>query len=210
MPSPTWIRITIGLLAAAMLGISALTGDSIDEQGLRWLSGVTGAIVVFLLVFDQWLWRAPGIRKVCELTGRPVLYGTWFGKLDYQRDNEGNPGSTQVYMAIHQTYSTISVRCYFPTFHSESWSLAASLCRNDHRHDLRYVYQQMAPVPDRSHNRPTEGATQLAVAGRPVIQLSGSYYSERGGSGTIVLDAHSPKLAGSLGEAERLDFQHRS
>lgn len=210
MPSPGWIRITIGLLAAAMVALSALTGESIDEQGLRWIGGAAGGITLLLLAFDRWIWRWPGVRWLSEVTGTPVLHGTWSGLLDYTRDGEGNPGQTPIYMAICQTYSAISVRCYFPQTNAQSWSLAAALISNEHRHDLRYVYQQMAPVPDRDANRPTEGACELAVAGRPVATLSGSYYSERGGSGRINLPSYSPKLAGSLEQSRQLDFSERA
>lgn len=206
MPSRGWIQAIIALVAALMIGLSAITGDSIDEQGLRWLSIVGGAVTLLLLAFEQLLWRLPGIRWTCELCGHPVIHGTWRGTLAFERDAEGNPGQTEIFMAIRQTFSTVSIRCYFPATDAESWSLAASLKRNDHRHDLRYIYQQQAPVPARKINRPTQGACDLAVAGRPVRSLSGSYYSDRGGSGTIRLSTHSRKLAGSLEEAQRLEY----
>jgi hypothetical protein len=206
MPSRGWIQAIIALVAALMIGLSAITGDSIDEQGLRWLSIVGGAVTLLLLAFDQLLWRLPGIRWICELARHPVIHGTWRGTLAYQRDGQGNPGQTEIYMAIRQTFSTVSVRCYFPKTDAESWSLASRLVQNDHRHDLRYIYQQQAPAPVRGENRPTQGACDLAVAGRPVRSLSGSYYSERGGTGTIKLPARSRRLAGSLAEARRLDY----
>lgn len=209
MPSPGWIRTIIGLAAGSMFAISALTGDSINEQGLRWLGGITGGITLLVLLFDQWLWRAPGVRRLSELAGSPVIHGTWLGTLDYQRDGEGNPGTTEIYLAICQTFSSVSVRCYFPKTQAESWSLTASFRPNDHRKDLHYIFQQQAPAPDRDHNRPTQGACELAVAGRPVRELSGSYYAERGGKGKICADVYSPRLAGSLGDAERLDFHRR-
>lgn len=207
MPSAAWIRAIIGIAAALMFGVSALTGDSIDHEGLRWLTGVASAVTLLLLAFDQWLWRAPGIRWLCEVSGRPVIHGTWWGRLDYENDGEGNPGTTEIYTAIHQTFSSLSVRCYFPKTRAESWCLAASLRNEDHRHDLRYIYQQQAEAPDRDHNRPTEGACHLAVAGRPVRELSGSYFSERGGRGRISLTAHSPEFSGTLAEAERLGLE---
>ena len=77
----------------------------IDHEGLRWLTGVASAVTLLLLAFDQWLWRAPGIRWLCEVSGRPVIHGTWWGRLDYENDGEGNPGTTEIYTAIHQTFS---------------------------------------------------------------------------------------------------------
>jgi SMODS-associating 2TM, beta-strand rich effector domain len=208
MPTPGWTRAIILLAAGLMLLLSLLTGDSIDQEGFRWLGGVVSAVILAVFIFDLWLWRAPGIRRLCELAGHPLIRGTWRGILDYQRDGEGNPGQTEIYLAVRQTFSTVSVRCYFPKTGAESWSLTASLVRNDHRHDLHYIFQQEAPAPDRDVNRPTQGACQLAVAGRPVKELSGSYYAERGGKGKIDAREYSPSVAGSLA-AESLAYLPR-
>jgi hypothetical protein len=209
MPSPGWIRATIALAAALMLLLSLITGDSIDQEGLRWLGGVISAVILAVLAFDRWLWRAPGIRRVCETLGHPCIHGTWHGDLIYQRDGDGNPGTTAIYLAVCQTFSTVSVRCYFPNTGAESWSLTASLLKNDHRHDLHYIFHQQAPAPGRHLNRPTDGACELAVAGRPVRELVGSYYAERGGKGEIDAREYSPRLAGSLAEAKGLALSLR-
>lgn len=209
MPSPFWTRAIVFLAAAALLALSLITGDSIEHNWLRWIGVITSAVILAVLAFDQWLWRIPGVRHLCEMAGTPVIRGTWRGTLEYERDGEGNPGATEIYLAVEQTYSSVSVRCYFPKTRAESWSLTAALLRNDHRQDLHYIYQQQAPVPDRDRNRPTQGACELAVAGRPVTQLSGSYYSERGGCGTITASEYSPQVAGSLANAEALSFRPR-
>ena len=210
MPSPGWTRTVIVLSAGLMFLLSLFTGDSIDQDGLRWLGGVTSSVILAVLAFDLWIWRFPGIRQICEFAGHPTIRGTWRGHLEYERDGEGNPGSTDIYLAVRQTFSTISVRCYFPKTRAESWSLTASLLRNDHRHDLHYIYQQQAPAPDRDRNRPTQGACELAVAGRPVAELVGSYYAERGGSGTVAAREYSSEVAGSLSRAEALSFETRN
>lgn len=207
MPSPGWIRIIIGLVALAMVGLASLTGDSIDENGLRWITGVAGGVTILLLAFDRWAWRWPGIRWLVEITGSRVIHGTWRGTLRYVADGEGHPGEQPVYMAVHQTYSAIKIRCYFPTKRSESWSLTAAIEKDSHRHVLRYIYQQRAEVQDRDHNRPTEGACELAIVGRPVEEITGSYYAERGGKGTIEFDGYCKKVAGSAGHAQRMPYR---
>lgn len=207
MPTPGWIRIVIFLAAAAMFGISLITGLKIDEQGLRWIGGVTAGITLLLLGFDRWFWRWPLFRLITEMTGSRVLHGTWRGTLDYTRDGDGNPGTIPFYMAIHQTYSRICVDCYFPTTGAVSWSLAAELSPERVRHRLRYIFQQQAQAPDLDHNRPTQGACDLAVLGHPVEEIVGSYYTERGGKGKISFDGRSIKVAGSAGQAERLVYE---
>jgi hypothetical protein len=206
MPSPGWIRVVIGLAAALMFLIAALTGDSSDV-GLRSIGVVTSAVTLILLVFDRWAWRWPVVRRLSELTGSRVLHGTWRGRFDYREDAEGASGSGSIYLAIHQTYSQLSIRGHFPETGSTSISLAEKLSAEGHRHLLRYVYQHEAPAPDRDRNRSTQGACELAVVGSPVEEVSGSYYAERGGKGTISLTAHADQVAGSVAQAERLDYR---
>jgi hypothetical protein len=206
MPTANWIRVVIGLTAAAMVAISALTGDSIDDNGLRWLGGVAGGVTLLLLAYDRWIWRWPLIRRLSELTGQRVIHGTWRGTLNYQADGDGNPGQHSVYMAVHQTYSTVCVECFFPARGSKSVSLTAAIEKGTHQHTLRYIYRQQAPAPDRDRNRPTEGACDLALVGRPVEEITGSYYAERGGRGTMSFDGYSREVAGSAGQAERLTY----
>ena len=209
MPTSAWTRTVIFLAAGLMLALSVLTGDSIDKDGFRWLGGVTGAVILAVLAFDRWLWRTPIIGRICEIAGHPNIRGTWRGVLDYERDGEGNPGTTEIYLAVIQTYSYVSVRCYFPKTGAESSSLTAALIPNDHRHDLHYIYRQQARPPELDTNRPTEGACQLVVADRPVRELTGSYYAERGGKGRIDAREFSPRVAGSLAQAEALGFERR-
>lgn len=207
MPSPAWIRVVIALVALAMLGLTALTGDSIDEQGIRWIGGVAAGITLLLLAFDRWIWKWPLVRKLAELTGTRVIHGTWRGTIAYIADRDGRPGKQPILMAVHQTYSTVKIRCYFPTKKSQSWSLTATIEKDAHRHVLRYIYRQQAEAPDRDANRPTEGACELALVGRPVEEISGSYYAERGGKGTMAFDGYSKKVAGSADHAARMQFR---
>jgi hypothetical protein len=207
MPSPGWIRVVIGLAAALMLVISAVSGSPETAPDLRLIGVLTSAVTLMLLVFDRWAWRWPVIRWLSERTGSRILYGTWRGTFDYREDGQGNPGSGRIYLAIHQTYSQLSIRSHFPQSGSTSISLTATLSAEDHRHLVRYVFQHDAPAPDRDRNRSTQGACELAVVGSPVEEVSGSYYAERGGKGTISLTAHAEEVAGSAAHAERLNYR---
>jgi hypothetical protein len=206
MPTPTWTRIVVALLAAAFIALTALTGDSIDKDGLRWLSGVAGAIVLILLAYDRWLWRWPLLRQVAERTGRPVIHGTWRGRLEYEADAAGQPGSTEIYMAVHQTYTRVIVHSYFAT--STSRSLVAAVEPVDkHRHELTFAYRSEAPAPARDRNRPHQGTCVLALVGTPVEEIGGSYYTDRRGRGTISFDGHTRRCLGSLAQARRASYR---
>jgi len=208
MPSSAWIRVIIVLAAGSMFVLSTLTGDSIDQQGMRWIGGVTGGITMLLLAFDRWIWRWPLIRRLSELAGARVIHGTWRGTLHYTRDADGKPGKQPIFMAVCQTYSSVKVRCYFPTTGSESVSLMAAIDRDDHRHVLRYAYRSDSDAPDRDTRRATEGTAELRLVGRPVDEIQGAYYVERnGGKGKINFNAHSLKVAGSAHQAARLSYR---
>src|SRR4051794_39768821 len=102
MPSPTATKIVVALAALLAIGVSFATGKSIDQEGYKWISGIAGVIGLLVLAYDRWIWRWPGISKIAEWKGRPVLHGTWKGTLDYEHDTEGNPGSADFYMTFRQ------------------------------------------------------------------------------------------------------------
>jgi hypothetical protein len=206
MPSPGWIRLLIAVAAAIMLLVSLLSGGAEGAPGLRSVGVATSVLTLAVLLFDRSVWRWPLLRRLSELAGTRILHGTWRGTYSYTDDGSGNEGSAPLYLAIHQTYSQIRVRAYFPATGSTSISLLASLRGEDHRHVLRYVFQHTAQPPDRDANRPTEGVCELAVVGSPVEELTGSYYAERGGKGLITLRQHSSRVAGSAVHAARLDY----
>ena len=110
MPTKNWTRIIVALFASIMICISLITGDSIDENGTRWISGVSGAVILLLLIYDRWAWRWPILRKIAEYSGRPVIRGTWKGTLEYVSNEDAQPGSTNFYLSIYQTYSSLTVR----------------------------------------------------------------------------------------------------
>ncbi len=93
MPTPAGIRIVIALFAGFIFGMASLTGDSIDENGLRWASAAASGVILLVLAYERWVWRWPLISRLAEWTNRPVLHGTWKGTLEFERDASGNPGS---------------------------------------------------------------------------------------------------------------------
>lgn len=206
MPTPSWTRTVIGLFAGIILAISLITGQSIDRNGLRWLSAATGVVIVLLLIYDRWAWRWPLVRKGAELAGRPVVHGTWKGMLDYERDADDQPGSIRFYLAIEQSFSSVRVRGYVST--SESYSLTATIERPmPNRRQMVYAFRSEAPYTSRDSNRPHDGTAVLALAGIPVEEINGSYYNDRLRRGTIKLTEYSPKVAESFNQAEHLNYE---
>lgn len=205
MPSKNWTRITIGLFSAIILGASFLTGQSIDQNGLKWISGASSAVVMLLLIFDRWIWRWPLVSRVSERLGHPIIYGTWNGEIEFDKDFNGTPGKIDCYLSIYQTFSTVEIRGYFST--SNSYSITAAI---DHPRStqtrLVYAYHGEAPHGKRDENRPNDGTAILDIVGRPVESIIGSYFTDRGGTGRIKLSRHTKKLSESFSQASKHKF----
>lgn len=205
MPTPKWARAVIALFAGAIFLIATVTGESIDKNGLRWLSMATTGIVLLLMAYDKWIWRWPFVRKLAGWAGRPVIHGTWRGKVDFERDADDQPGSETFYLAVTQTFSTVCIRAFVAK--SESYSMAATIERPVPNHrQLVYVYRSLAPHNERDTNRPNDGATAFNIVGIPVEEIAGSYFTDRRRRGTVSLTEHTKKIAESFNQAERQTY----
>jgi hypothetical protein len=201
VPSPTWTKIVVALVAAAVLAIVLSTGQSIDRNGYKWISGIAGAIALILLAYDRWVWRWPLIRRVAEWTGTPVLHGTWKGTLTYDADADGNSGSTDFFMTVQQTYSDIEIHSYVST--SESHSMAVKLDRPSRGQKvLWFIYRSEAPILGQATNRPHHGGVKLNLVGSPVSEIHGSYWTDRRGRGELRFSEYSKKPYGSFAQTQ--------
>ena len=207
-PSSSWIRVVIGLFAAIIFGASLITGQSIDANGLKWIAGASSVVIMLVFVFDRWAWRWPLIRNVVELAGRPHIHGTWKAILEFEKDATGNPGTIVGYFSIYQTFSGVRIRGYFST--SESSSLTATIDRpQPSQKRLVFAYKGEAPHGKREQNRPHDGLAILSIIGNPVESISGSYFTDRGGTGRILMDEYSPVVSESFEQAGRRQYTKR-
>ena len=183
-----------------------LTGSSIDQNLFRWISGATGAVLALWFIYEKWIWKWPLFDKISSYYGTPVVYGTWKGTLKYEKDQEGKSGSVDVYVAISQTLTSLSVRSFF-RHPSESYSITAKIKDSESKgRQLVYSYRSEAPHGSRDNNRPHDGVCILNIIGSPVKKLDGSYFTDRGGAGIITLDKHCNKLAESFDDSENLNY----
>jgi hypothetical protein len=201
------IKIVIFLYSVLIFTLSVVTGKSIDDNLFRWISGVTSLVVIIWTVYDKWIWRKWVFKYLSQLLQIPIIHGTWKGKLKYERDEDGNSDEVDVYVAINQTLSSISI-CSFFEKPSTSKSITAKIEKEEPgRKKLVYLYKSEAPYGKRDNNRPHDGISVLDLIGNPVKKLLGSYFTERKGAGTIVLDKYSKILAENFADAEQLDFK---
>ncbi len=201
------IKITITLYSILIFLLSFVTGKSIDENLFRWISGVTSFVVIVWTVYDKWVWRMWVFKYVAWFLQVPILYGTWKGKLKYEKDENGNSGEVDVYVAINQTLSSISVRSFFKK-PSASKSITAKIEKEEpDRKKLVYLYKSEAPYGKRDNNRPHDGASVFDIVGNPVKKLLGSYFTDRKGAGIVVLDKYSNVLAENFEDADHLEYK---
>jgi len=203
------VQSSIFIFAIIIFLISTVTGNSIDNNLFRWLSGTTSAVVIILLVFERWVWKWSIFRVVSELFGIPVLHGTWKGTLEYERDGDGKPGFVDIYTAIDQTLTSISIRSFFKKPSGSSSTIAKIEKLNPNRKRLVYIYKNEAPFGKREGNPPHDGTCVLEIVGFPLRELSGSYFTERKGAGLVRLNQYSPQLAETLEGAEKLEYSTR-
>ena len=201
MPNKNWTKFIIGIFSLIILCASLITGKSIDTDGYKWITTASSAVILITLAFDKWVWRWPIFSLISERSGHPILFGTWKGKIDYDKDAKGNPGSTDCYMSIYQTFSTIQVRAYFTT--SQSHSITATIdSPRATQTRLVYAYHGEAPHGKKESNIPSDGTAILNIIGTPTRSIEGSYFTDRGGTGRLTLLERSKKLSQSYEEAK--------
>lgn len=208
-PTANWTKASIGLFASIIFVFSLVTGAHIQNEIYKWTTTAMSAATLLVLAFDKWIWRWPGVKVVINyLRMPPVLHGTWAGEIHYDKDNKGGSGKIPVYLVIRQTFTDLKIISYVST--SESNSLTAEISKSEHgSRQLAYAYRTLVPYGARKDNPSTDGLAILGIVGSPVKELSGSYFTDRGGSGRIVFSSHSPKLAESFSDATQLTYKKR-
>lgn len=202
------IKIVIFIFSVLIFILSFITGKSIDDNLFRWVSSLASLIVIIWTIYDKFVWRKWIFKKLTQLLTIPILYGTWKGTLKYEKDEFEKNGEVDVYVAVNQTLTSVTVRAFFKK-PSESRSIIAKIEQIDSdRKELVYVYRSLAPYGKRDNNRPHDGTCVLNIIGNPVKKLSGSYFTERKGTGTILLDKYSNILTENFEDAEQLEYKY--
>lgn len=191
----TFVRIVRPRRADRWLLTTAIRGD-LPENPSEWLAPIGPAVTVAgigLALFNRWVWHFPLIRM---LHGRPVLRGTWHGELASQWINpqtgRGIPPDPDVFLAIRQTFWTVSVRLI--TNESKSQSVTASLRDTGHGvYELVYVYTNTPRVSVRDRSEVHYGAVVLAAPVDRAAGLEGHYFTDRNTRGEMRFGRHFKK-----------------
>lgn len=201
MPSPNWARITIALAALVSGAVVVASGGSVDINLAKAVATASTVVILFLLAFDKWLWRWPGIRR---LHRRPILHGTWKTELQTSYPSRKEE-LIECYLAIDQTYSRISVRMLFDR--SRSSSMSGDLVRENGGCVLYYVFSSDKHSLEPDTNPPARGAAELTVAMKPAPHLEGDYWMERGTKGRVRTTGHSRVIYGTFDGAQQGGYE---
>jgi SMODS-associating 2TM, beta-strand rich effector domain len=181
MPTKTILYAVAGLAVAVLFGISAIRGHA-PHNASEWLSPIGPAVAaasIGLWLFDRFLWRWPGIRR---LVGRPVLHGTWHGELTSDwvdpETQRRIPADPDVLLVVRQRFWRVSVRLL--TKESASSSILANFNADaDGVHQLIYVYANTPRSELRDRSELHYGAVVLGAPRDPNEALEGHYFTDR-------------------------------
>jgi SMODS-associating 2TM, beta-strand rich effector domain len=177
--------VAVGVVyAAALFAAGVRLGDGL-KSALSYLPTLT---TLFVVAFDKWLWRWPGIRR---MHGRPILNGLWLTELTPGKDSHipdaGNWGPIEAYIIIEQTFWSISITQL--TKESESHSRAAVFIprTESKRSVLSFTYDNQPGRKHLSRSPRHVGACEFEVSGTAPTELKGSYFTDRFTAGDMEL-----------------------
>lgn len=190
------------LVGAVWLVLLVIDGVAVELRWLGHLTTVVPILLVFLGVFDNWLWKALWLNG--WFTDRPILCGTWEVSLqtEWVDPKTGTtPGPITCYMAVRQTFSSLSMRLMTPE--SASWLIAHNIVRsNDGMFQVAGVYMNKPNLLLRGERSEIHyGAILLDVQGRPPTALEGHYWTDRRTRGTMRFARRKAKSFATYEEA---------
>lgn len=194
--------IAVVVVVVFALGI-LLTGGRVQAEWLRFYSAAVLVAVAAMAAWDRFLWRTSLAQKFA-LAPRD-LRGTWRGRLEsfWQDPTTGtSPPEKTVYLAIRQTYGSISI--VLLTNESRSASTLARVTEDEASASLDYMYLNRPDSKLESRSRMHHGSTSLDISGRPASRLRGRYWTNRDTRGELDFTARQKIVAEDFAEAEAL------
>jgi hypothetical protein len=143
-----------------------------------WLDmpSLAGFYGLLLTAFDQWVWRAPILRRV-RLIRTPFLGGTWSGTMATSYDNFASTRNAT--LVIHQTWQRLSIELITSTSHS--YSRSASMTTRPRRNVMvtySYANEPKPDAPETMHS--FQGTATHVYCPEPGPEtFNGDYYTGR-------------------------------
>lgn len=173
------------IVGVVWLILLVIDGVAVELAWLQRLTAVVPVLLVALGIFDRWLWKHPWING--WFAKRPVLCGTWEVTLQTEWKNPETgevPGPDLCYMAVRQTFSSLSMRLM--TKESSSELVAERIVQaEDGVFRILGVYTNKPRIAVRHRSEIHFGALLLDVQGDPPISLEGHYWTDRSTRGSM-------------------------
>lgn len=201
------------LIALAFVSWATLMlarGNSLTWDEVWPFSTVVSIVTGASTAFDRWWWKWSRFQG--WFVKVPNISGTWKVIINTQWRNPEtgeHPGPITCYMAVRQTYSSLSMRLM--TGESTSWLIAQRIVREDD--GVLYVtgvYLNRPQVGLRGrqseivHGRRSEihhGALLLEVKGHPPTTLDGHYWTDRDTRGAMNMATRRKEIFSTYEEA---------
>lgn len=205
-PSRLLIQALVLVVAGVYLVSYLVRG--LPTSGLYAPLGAASSVAsVFILLYDQYLWRAPFLGRL--ISGRPDIRGTWRGKLastwaDPETGRQIDP-DPEVYLVVRQTFWTITGNLM--TKESKSCSTAATI-EDDGCGQFQFVaqYRNTPRASVRSRSEVHHGSFKLDIGGDPADRLEGYYWTDRNTMGEMEFDLRSVRATDSFKHASELNW----
>lgn len=187
---------TILFIAVLIWGVLLATigGVTVSFHWLGYLGIVTGGLSIILAFFNRWIWRLSLLHD--WFVNRPIIDGTWHCKIDSNWDDSSTGqsiGTIEGYMAIRQTFSTLSLRLMTQESSSELMGSEIILSK-DGISQIVGVYRNEPKQSVRNQSNIHYGAIKLQVIGKPPTAVKGQYWTDRKTCGDIELFDRHDKL----------------
>ncbi len=200
-PSRIFIQALVLVVAGVYL-VSYLIRGLPTSELFAPIGAAGAAVSLFVLAFDQLLWRIPKIGRM--LSKRPDIRGTWRGRLasNWVSPETGKriDPDPEVYLVIRQTFWSVSGNLI--TKESKSCSTTATI-EDDGCGQYQVVaqYRNTPRASVRERSEVHHGSFKLDIGGQPVDRLEGYYWTDRNTMGELVFDRRVQRTVDSFQHA---------
>jgi hypothetical protein len=181
-------------------------GAALEWNMLKPFGTTVSAVTIICVLFEKFMWKWPIINGF--IVQRPPLCGTWKTELlSSYKDDDGNRIKKTVFVVIHQTLLTMSLRMY--TDKARSFTLAESIRPSgiDDLFEVAVVYQNVPYLGYRQGSADSQihyGALLLTDVPPNPGSVAGSYWTDRNTNGEVTLLDRKKERVSSYAEGAKL------
>lgn len=191
--------VAVGLIST----VNLINGLQLPALWGRVVSAVPLIVFALFALFDKWAWRWWIIPKLVQ---RPILHGTWYGRLNsnwVSPDAEKPEGPYEAFLVVTQTFTTLQISLM--TEQSKSRSVIADIVKNTADDFSVFYHYGNTPRVDVRDGSPIHmGGVSFEVFDVRPSKLEGEYWTSRNSGGSMTFDHISNKRIGSFNDGKKL------